>query len=84
MKKLVDSKQYREVLDVFDEKSQVSIDQEINLALKVCTLSKQCERGAKIVKQLSQQSIYNPYIQVSLLQLYRKSVIFPADDNLTQ
>ncbi len=75
MKKLIDSKQYRKALDLFDEQSEMFSDITINLALKACTKLNDRQRSIKIQQQLSSKSLKNPFIQTSLIQFYSKSLI---------
>jgi len=57
MKKLIDSKQYRKALNLFDEQSEISFDFTISLALKACTKLNDRQRGNKIQQQLSPKSL---------------------------
>jgi 3-methyladenine DNA glycosylase AlkD len=75
MKKLIDSKQYRKALNLFDEQSETSSDIAINLALKACTQLNDHQRGIHIGQQLSSKSLKDPFIQTSLIHLYSKSLI---------
>ncbi|CAM4852053.1 unnamed protein product, partial [Rotaria magnacalcarata] len=40
MKKLFDSKQYKEALNLFDQNFKISTDSTIDMAIKACTISK--------------------------------------------
>ena len=75
MKALIDSKQYRKALTLFDQQSQTFTDLEINMALKACTSLNEYQRGVKIHQQLSSQSLNNPLIQSSLIRFYSKQFI---------
>ncbi|CAF4476376.1 unnamed protein product, partial [Rotaria magnacalcarata] len=70
LKKLLDSKQYKEALDLFDQKFEIRTDFTIDMAIKACTMSKDYKRGFNIQKRLSSNSLNNPFIQVSLIRLY--------------
>ncbi|CAF3915277.1 unnamed protein product, partial [Rotaria magnacalcarata] len=70
MKKLFDSKQYREALNVFDQHFEISTDSTIDMAIKACTLSKDYKRGIRIQQRLSFKSRNNSYIQAALLCFY--------------
>ncbi|CAF2065726.1 unnamed protein product [Rotaria magnacalcarata] len=70
LKKLLDSKQYKEALDLFDQKFEICTDFTIDMAIKACTISKDYKRGFNIQKRLSSNSLNNPFIQVSLIHLY--------------
>ena len=76
MKKLIDSRQYRNALVLFDEQSQMNTDFDINMALKACTKLQDYERGMKMEQQLSSHSRNNLFIQTSLIHFYSKSFIF--------
>jgi hypothetical protein len=79
MKKLIDSKQYRQAADLFDQQSQYSTNGAINMALKACTSLKEYQRGISIHRQLSPHSLNDPYIQTSLIQFYSESFLFQPD-----
>ena len=83
MKKLIELKQYRKALALFDEQSKMNTDFEINMALKACTKLNDYQRGMKIQQQLSSQSLKNPYIQTSLIHFYSKSFILQSTDQKT-
>ncbi|CAF2139675.1 unnamed protein product [Rotaria magnacalcarata] len=70
LKKLLDSKQYKEALDLFDQKFEICTDFTINMAIKACTMSNDYKRGFNIQKKLSSNSLNNPFIQASLIRLY--------------
>jgi sensor histidine kinase regulating citrate/malate metabolism len=72
MKKLIDVQQYHEALHVFDEHSHSKSlsDISFNLALKACTKLRSYQRGTEIHRQLSSQSLANPFIQSSLIHFY--------------
>jgi hypothetical protein len=72
MKKLIDSKQYKDALDLFDRQSNVSTDSAFNLALKACTKLADRERGIRIHQKLSPQALQDPFIQASLIHFYSK------------
>ena len=70
MKKLIDCKQFRHALDVFDKQSHIADDLALNMALKACSNLQDYQRGLEIVRQLSPKSLNNPFIQTSLLHFY--------------
>ena len=71
MKKLTESRQYRQVLDLFDQQSSIpSTSTALTLALKACTQLRARERGIRIHRQLSPQSLRDPYIRTSLIHFY--------------
>jgi hypothetical protein len=72
MKMLIDSKRYKDALDLFDRQSNISTDSVFNLALKVCTKLADKERGIRIHQKLSPQSLQDPFIQTSLIHFYSK------------
>ncbi|CAF1390885.1 unnamed protein product [Adineta ricciae] len=73
MKKLIDSKRYRQALDIFDKQSHAADDFALNMALKACSNLPDYRRGLEIVRQLSPKSLNNPFIQTSLVHFYMKS-----------
>ncbi|CAM4792274.1 unnamed protein product [Rotaria magnacalcarata] len=73
MKKLFDSKQYKEALNLFDQNFKISTDSTIDMAIKACTISKDYKRGIRIQQRLSSQSRNNSYIQAALLCFYLES-----------
>ena len=70
MKKLIDSKQFRHALDIFDKQSHIADHLALNMALKACSNLQDYQRGLEIVRQLSPKSLNNPFIQTSLVHLY--------------
>ncbi|CAF1523270.1 unnamed protein product, partial [Adineta ricciae] len=70
MKKLIDSKQFRHALDIFDKQSHAADDFALNMALKACSNLPDYRRGLGIIRQLSPKSLNNPFIQTSLLHFY--------------
>ncbi|CAF2135650.1 unnamed protein product, partial [Rotaria magnacalcarata] len=72
MKKLFDSKQYKEALNLFDQNFEISTDSTIDMAIKACTISKDYKRGIRIQQRLSFKSRNNSYIQAALLCFYLK------------
>ncbi|CAF4144178.1 unnamed protein product [Rotaria magnacalcarata] len=73
MKKLFDSKQYKEALNLFDQNFKISTDSTIDMAIKACTISKDYKRGIRIQQKLSFKSRNNSYIQAALLCFYLES-----------
>ncbi|CAM4821705.1 unnamed protein product [Rotaria magnacalcarata] len=70
VKKLLDSKEYQKVLNLFDQQSHLCKDIEINMALRACINLNDYQRGINIQEKLSQDSLNNSYIQTSLIRLY--------------
>ncbi|CAM4845476.1 unnamed protein product [Rotaria magnacalcarata] len=70
MKKLFDSKQYKEALNLFDQNFEICNDSTIDMAIKACTVSKDYSRGTRIQQRLSSKSLNNSYIQATLLRFY--------------
>ncbi|CAF1100411.1 unnamed protein product [Didymodactylos carnosus] len=70
MKKLIESRQYKEVLDLFDRQSQVFTDSTLTLALKACAKLCDRERGIRIHRQLSSQALRDSFTQTSLIHFY--------------
>ncbi|CAF4394702.1 unnamed protein product, partial [Rotaria magnacalcarata] len=79
MKKLFDSKKYKEALNLFDQNFEISTDSTINMAIKACTISKDYKRGIRIQQKLSSKSRNNSYIQAALLCFYSVSSSYPCD-----
>lgn len=82
MKKLIDLRQYQKALDLFDKQSEKSTGIDINMALKACTNLHDYQRGKKIHRQLSSNSLNNPFIQTSLVYFYIQLVIFQYEYNI--
>ncbi|CAF4569707.1 unnamed protein product, partial [Rotaria socialis] len=72
MKKLFDSKQYKEALNLFDQTFEISTDSTIDMAIKACTISKDYKHGIRIQQRLSSKSRNNCSIQAALLCFYLK------------
>jgi hypothetical protein len=72
MKQLLDSRRYREALNLFDRLSQPVTDMALTLALKACANLRDRERGIQIHHQLSAHSLQDPFIQTSLIHLYSR------------
>ncbi|CAM4780744.1 unnamed protein product [Rotaria magnacalcarata] len=70
MKKRLDSKRYKEALNLFDQNFEISTDSTIDMAIKACTMSKAYQRGTRIQQRLSSKSLNNSYIQAALLRFY--------------
>ena len=70
IKQLIESRQYRQALDLFDKQSHLSTNSTITLALKASTLARSYKHGVQIHQQLSKQSLTNPWIQTSLIHFY--------------
>ena len=70
MKKLIDTKEYEQVLNLFDRHASSSTDITRTLALKACTKLHDAQRGRKIHRLLSDQSLRNSSIQTSLIHFY--------------
>lgn len=75
IQKLINSKQYKEALDLFDQKFETCTDYTINMAIKACTALNDHTRGINIQQKLSSNSLNNSYIQTSLIQFYSESFI---------
>ncbi|CAF4910265.1 unnamed protein product, partial [Rotaria sp. Silwood1] len=67
---LFHSKQYKEALELFDQKFELCTDVTINMAIKACVISKDYKDGINIHQKLSSNSVNNSYIQASLIQFY--------------
>ncbi|CAF1522535.1 unnamed protein product [Rotaria sordida] len=71
MKKLIDSKQYKEALDLFDQQTEICNNFTIDMAIKACTILNDYKRGITIQQKLSSNSLNNSYIQTSLIHFYK-------------
>ena len=72
MKRLIESKRYAEVVNLYHQPSHSSNAICSTLALKACTKLGDYESGVGIHQQLSSQSLKNPFIQTSLIHFYSK------------
>ena len=72
MKKMIDARQYKDVLDLLERQSQPVDDTVFNIALKACTKLNAFHHGIKLHQQLSEKSLANPFIQSSLIHFYSK------------
>ena len=82
MKQLIDARQYKDVLKLFDQQHGTLTDVTLTLALKACANLGDRERGIRVHQQLSAQSLRNPFIQTSLIHLYsrrRSSLLICTD-----
>ncbi|CAF5006053.1 unnamed protein product, partial [Rotaria sp. Silwood1] len=70
LKKMFDSKQYKQAFELVDEKFDTCTDITIASAIKACAVSKDYTRGINIHRKLSPNSMNNSYIQGSLIQFY--------------
>ncbi|CAF0888364.1 unnamed protein product, partial [Rotaria sordida] len=70
MKKLIDSKQYKEALDLFDQQAEICNNFTIDMAIKACTILNDYKRGITIQQKLSSNLLNNSYIQTSLIHFY--------------
>ena len=72
MKQLVESRRYRDALNLFDLQSPSVTDKTLTLALKACANLRDRERGIRIHSQLSPHLLQDPFIQTSLMHFYSK------------
>ncbi|CAF3542686.1 unnamed protein product [Rotaria socialis] len=70
MKTLIDSKEYKNALNLFHEHYDRSTDFTRNMAIKACTNLCDCQEGHKILQKLPATSLNNPYIQTSMIHFY--------------
>ena len=70
MKRLIESQQYRQALDLFNQQFRLANDATITLALKASAHLRSYEHGFHIHQQLSTKSLTNPWIQSSLIHFY--------------
>ena len=73
MKKLTESRHYQQVLDLFGQQSPIpTTSTALTLALKACTKRRDWERGIRLHRELSTQSLRDPYVQTALIHFYSK------------
>ncbi len=70
MKKLLDDKQYKQVLDLFDKQSNSCTNVIIDMAIKASIHLNEHQRIMDIEKKLLPTSLNNSYIQTTLIQYY--------------
>ena len=75
MKRLVDSKQYHQALDLFHKQSTRHTDISVNMAIRACIGLQDHQRGYDLIRTLSSDSLKNYYTQASLIRFYSKSNI---------
>ena len=73
MKKLLNEKQYREVLNLFDKQSKPWKNVTVQMALEASIYLNEHQRIVDIEKKLLPSSLNNSYIQRTLVQFYSKS-----------
>jgi transcriptional regulator of NAD metabolism len=76
MKKLMDDKQYKQVLDLFDKQTKPCNDVITHMVIKACIHLNKHQRITDIQEKLSPQLLNNPYIQTTLIQFYSELFIF--------
>ena len=75
MKRLVDSKQYHQALELFHKQSTRRTDISVNMAIRACIGLQDHQRGHDLIKTLSSDALNNYYTQASLIRFYSKSDI---------
>jgi hypothetical protein len=70
MKRLTESGQYRQALDLFDQYSSNFTSIAWTQALKACAKLRDRERGIEIHRQLRGEALQDPFLQTSLLHFY--------------
>ncbi|CAF3517232.1 unnamed protein product [Rotaria socialis] len=70
MKKLIESQQYRQALDLVNRQRSICDQITFNLALKACTKLNDYQYSIRIHQQLSLKALENPFIQASLIHFY--------------
>ncbi|CAF1006799.1 unnamed protein product [Adineta ricciae] len=70
MKNLIDSQQYKEALNLFDKNQSIATNITHTLALKAATKLMNYQRGIYIHRQLSIQSLKDPFLLTSLIHFY--------------
>ncbi|CAM4849778.1 unnamed protein product [Rotaria magnacalcarata] len=70
MKKLIGSRQYKQVLGLFDRQFPMCTDVTFTLALKTCGKLEDHKCGVRIHQQLSLKSLQDPFLQTLLIHFY--------------
>ncbi|CAF1310395.1 unnamed protein product [Adineta steineri] len=70
MKKLIDSKEYKKVLNLYDKHCEMCTDFAIDMTIKACIQLNDYERIKNIEKNLSTKSFNSSFIQTSLIQFH--------------
>ena len=78
MKQLIKSKNYTQVIDLYNRQSEACSEIGLNLVLKACTKLGDYASGIRIHQQLSLQSRQDSSIQTSLIHLYSKKFFSSA------
>ena len=87
MKRLVDSKQYHQALDLFHRQSTRHTDISVNMAIRACIGLQDHQRGYDLIRTVSSDALNNYYTQASLIRFYSKSDVSLNSDgrfNLSQ
>jgi hypothetical protein len=84
MKKLMDDKEYKQVLDLFDKQTKPCNDVIIQMVIKACIHLNKHQRITDIQEKLSPQLLNNSYIQTTLIQFYSELFIFFFNEILTE
>ena len=75
MKQLNDAKKYQEALSLFDAQQQVKLtNMAINQALQACIHLRDFHRGSNIHREFYSRSLSCHHMQLSLIQLYSKTL----------
>ena len=73
MKKLLDDKPYRQVLNLFDKQTKPWKDTTIPMAIKACIYLNEHQRIQDIEEKLSPSSLNNRDIQTTLIQFHSEN-----------
>ncbi len=84
MKKLMDEKQYKQVLDLFDKQTKPCNHFITYMVIKACIHLNKYQRITDIQEKLSPQLLNNPYIQTTLIQFYSELLTFFCNEILTK
>ncbi|CAF4683867.1 unnamed protein product [Rotaria sp. Silwood1] len=72
----MDSKKYKQALNLFNEQSAIATNSTIVIAIKACTQLHDYKTGFDIQQKLSSKALNDPYIQTSLIHFYNKLFIY--------
>ncbi len=82
MKKLMDDKEYKQVLDLFDKQTKPCNDVITQMVIKACIHLNKHQRITDIQEKLSPQLLNNSYIQTTLIQFYSELLTFFCNEIL--
>ncbi|CAF1305070.1 unnamed protein product [Rotaria sordida] len=70
IKKLIDTKQYKQAVDLCYQNLEKCTNYTISIAINACNILNDYQRGIDIKEKISSNSLQNSYIQTSLIRFY--------------